>query len=94
MKLNIWYCLFTFCLLTISAYGQEKPLQNEAASPVELNVGNNRFGLQFLMNKHFKPASKFSFLSVTSFLSFFCLEKYFEMLFEFCNSEGRVTDLL
>jgi hypothetical protein len=69
MKFNIWYCLFIFGLLTISAYGQEKPLQNEAPSPVELNVGNNRFGLQFLMNKHFEPASKFSFLSVTSFES-------------------------
>jgi hypothetical protein len=69
MKFNIWHCLFIFCLLTISAYGQEKSLQNEAASPVELNVANNRFGLQFLMNKYFKPASKFSFLSVTSFES-------------------------
>ncbi len=69
MKFTIGRCLFIFCLLTISAYGQEKSLQNEAASPVELNVANNRFGLQFLMNKYFKPASKFSFLSVTSFES-------------------------
>lgn len=66
---NISSCLFIYFLQSISAYGQEKTLQNEAPIPVELNIGNNRFGLQFLMNKHFAPESKFSFLSVTSFES-------------------------
>jgi len=69
VKFNITYCLFIFSLLSIPAYGQEKILQNEAPSPVELNIGHNRFGLQFLMNKHFAPESKHSFLSVTSFES-------------------------
>src|SRR4028118_915598 len=37
--------------------------------PVELGVGNNRFGLQFLMDKRFTPASRFDFLTITSFVS-------------------------
>ncbi|WP_051881950.1 hypothetical protein [Chryseobacterium soli] len=60
---------FLFLLTSFIANAQEKVTHNEAPSPVELNIGNNRFGLQFLMNKHFTPASKFSFLSVTSFES-------------------------
>jgi hypothetical protein len=56
-------------LLLCSSLTRAQQLINEAPSPVELNIGNNRFGLQFLMNKHFAPASKFSFLSVTSYES-------------------------
>ena len=59
--------LFIFLIYSFIAKGQE--INKDAPSPVELNMGNNRFGLQFLMNKHFEPASKFSFLSVTSFES-------------------------
>ena len=55
--------LFTLLICAFFTNAQEAP------SPVELNIGNNRFGLQFLMNKHFTPSSKFSFLSVTSFES-------------------------
>jgi hypothetical protein len=61
--------LFAFLLASIYVNAQEKAEHNEAPIPVELNVGSNRFGLQFLMNKHFAPDSKFSFLSVTSFES-------------------------
>ncbi|MDV7696000.1 hypothetical protein N6B72_03610 [Chryseobacterium soli] len=61
--------LFLFLLTSFIANAQENVTHNEAPSPVELNIGNNRFGLQFLMNKHFTPESKFSFLSVTSFES-------------------------
>lgn len=61
--------LFLFLLTSFIANAQEKATNNEPPSPVELNIGNNRFGLQFLMSKHFAPTSKFSFLSVTSFES-------------------------
>ena len=56
-------------ILLYSNVANAQQASKEAPSPVELNIGNNRFGLQFLMNKHFAPASKFSFLSVTSFES-------------------------
>ncbi len=56
-------------ILLFSGIANAQEASKEAPSPVELNAGNNRFGLQFLMNKHFAPASKFSFLSVTSFES-------------------------
>jgi hypothetical protein len=59
--------LFVLLICSFIANGQET--NKEAPSPVELNMGNNRFGLQFLMNKHFATESKFSFLSVTSFES-------------------------
>lgn len=64
MKYQILGILF---VCTFLAKGQK--VSNEAPSPVELNIGNNRFGLQFLTNKHFVADSKFSFLSVTSFES-------------------------
>lgn len=56
-------------ILLCSSIANAQQASKETPSPVELNIGNNRFGLQFLMNKHFAPASKFSFLSVTSFES-------------------------
>jgi hypothetical protein len=59
--------LFILLIYSFIVKGQET--NKEAPSPVELNMGNNRFGLQFLMNKYFSPTSKFSFLSVTSFES-------------------------
>ncbi len=37
--------------------------------PVELVVGHNRFGFQFVMNKKFSPSSRFSFLNVNIFTS-------------------------
>jgi hypothetical protein len=37
--------------------------------PVELVIGHNRFGLQFVMNKKFSPSSRFSFLNVNIFTS-------------------------
>jgi hypothetical protein len=58
-----------FIILLCSSVANAQQANKEAPSPVELNIGNNRFGLQLLMNKHFAPASKFSFLSVTSFES-------------------------
>lgn len=58
-----------FCILLCVNLANAQQIDKEAPSPVELNMGNNRFGLQFLMNKHFAPASRFSFLSVTSFES-------------------------
>lgn len=58
-----------FIILLCSSMVNAQQANKEAPSPVELNIGNNRFGLQFLMTKHFAPASKFSFLSVTSFES-------------------------
>ena len=61
--------LFFLLFTSVLANAQEAVIHNETPSPVELNIGNNRFGLQFLMNKHFAPTSKFSFLSVTSFES-------------------------
>ena len=64
-----YYLLAIFLLCVGIANAQEKTPQHDAPSPVELNIGNNRFGLQFLMNKHFAPTSKFSFLSVTSYES-------------------------
>jgi hypothetical protein len=59
--------LFIFLIYSFVANAQEA--NKETPSPVELNTGNNRFGLQYLMNRHFAPESKFSFLSVTSFES-------------------------
>jgi hypothetical protein len=64
MKYKILFIIL-LCSTVVNAQHENK----EAPSPVELNIGNNRFGLQFLMNKHFSPVSKFSFLSVTSFES-------------------------
>jgi hypothetical protein len=58
-----------FILLICSIIVNAQETNKEAPIPVELNMGNNRFGLQFLMNKHFATESKFSFLSVTSFES-------------------------
>ena len=60
-----------FIMLLCSSLLNAQQINKEAPSPVELNAGNNRFGLQFLMNRHFAPESKFSFLSVTSFESSF-----------------------
>ena len=59
------FLIFLLCSSVVNAQQASK----EAPSPVELNIGNNRFGLQFLINRHFAAASKFSFLSVTSFES-------------------------
>jgi hypothetical protein len=37
-----------------------------APMPVELDAGNNRFGLQFLVIKHFPNSNHFNFLALTS----------------------------
>jgi hypothetical protein len=37
--------------------------------PVELVIGHNRFGFQFVMNKKFSPSSRFSFLNANIFAS-------------------------
>ncbi len=58
-----------FIILVCSSMANAQQANKEAPSPVELNIGNYRFGLQFLMTKHVAPSSKFSFLSVTSFES-------------------------
>lgn len=62
-QIVIFFLPIVFSQIT---YGQENKV---TPTPVELNIGNNRFGLQFLMNKKFSDESKFSFLSVTSFES-------------------------
>lgn len=59
-------------LLTTSATAQDTTVihpENAAPLPVEVLFGNNRFNLQTLISKQFTPASRFSFLSVTSFAS-------------------------
>ncbi len=55
-------------LFSICAISQEKPVP-PSPIPVEFNLGNNRYGIQFLVNKRFVPGSAFSFLTVTSFES-------------------------
>jgi hypothetical protein len=63
-----------FLLLANEAIAQQQgevgsaPIQVEPI-PVELIIGNNRFGLQFVMNKRFTSSSRFSFLNVNVFTS-------------------------
>lgn len=56
--------------MATATFAQESTAEHaEAASPlpVEVMFGNNRFNFQTLINKRFAPASRFSFLSATSF---------------------------
>jgi hypothetical protein len=53
----------TFAQDSISKIPPSRPM------PVELNAGNNRFGLQFLVSKHFPNSKHFNILAVTSFAS-------------------------
>ncbi len=63
---------FLFLLTEAIAQGQDQapaaPVPVEPI-PVELMVGHNRFGFQFVMNKKFSPSSRFSFLNVNIFTS-------------------------
>jgi hypothetical protein len=46
-----------------------KPPHKASIIPVEMNFGNNRFGLQFLINTPMPEVKKLSFFTVTSFES-------------------------
>jgi hypothetical protein len=56
-------------LLFLSAVKLQAQGHKDPPTPVELTVGNHRLGVQFLMNEHFTPTSRFNFLTVTSFSS-------------------------
>ncbi|WP_296147514.1 hypothetical protein [uncultured Flavobacterium sp.] len=69
-KVRLTYLWISSCLfLTFTAHAQEAPTTPIAPTPVEVNAGNNRFGVQFLITKHFSPQSKLNFFSITSFES-------------------------
>ncbi|WP_123875920.1 hypothetical protein [Flavobacterium araucananum] len=53
-------------LTTLNAKGQEK---KQPPIPIELTIGNNRFGLQSVINKHLPHSEKLSFFSVSTFES-------------------------
>lgn len=55
--------LLFFLFVGLIAKGQEF---KEVPIPVELTVGNNRLGLQTIINKYFPESKKFSFFSVTN----------------------------
>jgi len=58
------------CLLcSIGASAQEKVHHQPTSIPVEMNFGNNRFGLQFLINTPLPHVDKLTFFTVTSFES-------------------------
>lgn len=66
--------IFLLCfieLISRISFAQDSIPKTHPASPmpVELNFGNNRFGLQFLVNKQFPNSKHFNILAVTSFAS-------------------------
>ena len=66
------YWFIGLTLTPLSVFAQETTEKHAEISgplPVEVMFGNNRFNLQTLINRRFTPASRFSFLSVTSFAS-------------------------
>ena len=67
---SYWIVGLILTLPTVSAQDTaEQQTENVSPLPVEVVFGNNRFNLQTLINRRFTPASRFSFLSVTSFAS-------------------------
>jgi hypothetical protein len=64
MRINIIALLFVLMISnSFSMSAQERP------TPVELIIGNSRFGLQVIINKYLPNSKKFSFFSVTNFVS-------------------------
>ena len=67
--------IFILCAIGANAQAllQEKPKQKPphktSSIPVEMNFGNNRFGLQFLINTPMPQVNKLTFFTVTSFES-------------------------
>lgn len=65
------FLLFIIGLNSTITFAQDSisKIHPSTPMPVELDAGNNRFGLQFLVNKHFPNSKHFNILALTSFAS-------------------------
>lgn len=65
------FLLFIIGLISTITFAQDSisTIHPSTPMPVELDAGNNRFGLQFLVNKHFPNSKHFNILALTSFAS-------------------------
>lgn len=68
MEVNIKY-IFTVILILAFAVKINAQELSQKPIPIELVLGNNRLGLQSIINKNLPESKRFSFFSVTNFES-------------------------
>ncbi|BDU25141.1 hypothetical protein FLGSB24_18850 [Flavobacterium sp. GSB-24] len=66
MKMKTILSALLLLITALNVKGQER---KQPPIPIELTLGNNRFGLQSVINKHLPHSEKLSFFSVSTFES-------------------------